>query len=108
MKKLKLLTSAALLALSLNNPAHAWGNIVPEPYDKALHFGVSAGLTVIGFHACRELTDFSDMTCRIASGVATFAITGPGKEYTDVNWDNRDMAASAAGTVVGIGITFAF
>lgn len=108
MKKFKVLVSAALLALSLNNQAHAWGNFVSEPFDKALHFGVSAGVSYAGYYACKEITDWKDTTCRIASGIATFAVTGVGKEYSDVNWDNRDLAASAGGTALGIGLTFSF
>ncbi len=102
MKKLLIL----LMLISPN--AHAWGNWTPEPYDKVLHVGVSAGLVVAGYKLCREFTDYSKTTCRVASGVATFAITGPGKEWTDINWDNQDMAASGAGTVLGAGLTFIF
>ena len=81
---------------------------MPEPWDKVAHFSVSAGLTVAGYKACRGFTELSKTTCTIASGIATFAITGPTKEATDINWDNQDMAASGAGAVFGMGITVLF
>ena len=97
---------AALLLISQNS--HAWGNWTPEPYDKVLHFGATAGLTAIGYKACRAFTELSKPTCSVASGVAAFAVTGPLKEATDINWDNQDMIASGAGAAFGIGLTFAF
>jgi len=105
--ELKKLACAALL-LILSQNASAWGNWAPEPYDKVLHFGAAAGLTVAGYKACRGFTELSKTTCTIASGIAAFAITGPIKEATDINWDNRDMTASGAGAAVGMGITLLF
>ena len=97
---------AAILLTSQN--AHAWGNWTPEPYDKVLHFAATAGLTAVGYKACRGITELSKPVCAVASGVAAFAITGPIKEATDINWDNQDMAASGAGAAFGIGLTLVF
>lgn len=103
---MKILTLITLLILSQN--AHAWGNWTPEPYDKALHFASAATITVMGYKVCRGFTELSKPVCTIASGLAAFAVTGPLKEATDVNWDNDDMKASGAGAAFGIGLTLLF
>ena len=79
----------------------------PEPYDKILHFGVSAGMTYLG-HKFLVSQGLSPTTSRIVSSLVTFAITGPGKELMDDNFDLKDMGASGAGTIAGIGLTFKF
>lgn len=98
----------ALVVFMCSQNASAWGNWAPEPYDKVLHFGAAAGLTVAGYKACRGFTELSKTTCTIASGIAAFAVTGPIKEATDINWDDRDLSASGAGAAVGMGITLLF
>lgn len=98
----------ALIILVVSQNASAWGNWAPEPLDKVLHFGAGAALTVAGYKACRGFTEFSKTTCTLASGMAAFAITGPIKEASDVNWDNNDMTASGAGAAFGIGLTLMF
>ena len=97
-----------LIILLTSHNVHAWGNWFPEPLDKVAHVGAAAGLTVAGYKACRGFTELSKPVCTIASGMAAFAITGPIKEATDINWDNQDMAASGTGAVLGIGLVLAF
>lgn len=102
----KLAFATILLAFSQN--ASAWGNWAPESYDKVLHFGSAAGLTVAGYKACRGFTELSKPVCTVASGMFAFAVTGPIKEWSDVNFDTNDMKASGAGTAFGIGLTLIF
>ncbi len=102
------ITLAIILAAFCSKPAKAWGNWFPEPMDKVAHVAAGAGLAVGGYHLCRGYTEWSKGTCTIVSGMASFAVTGPLKEASDINWDNQDMAASGAGAVVGMGITLAF
>lgn len=96
-----------LMLMVLSSNALAWGDWYGK-YDKAMHVGVSAAGTVGGYYVLKETLDMEDWQARLIASAVTFAITGPIKEATDINWDNQDMAASGVGTVIGLGVTFAF
>ncbi len=110
--KITSILAAIALVLSLfalcSKEAKAWGNWMPEPLDKVAHVAAGAGLAFGGYRLCRGYTEWNTTTCSIVSGMVSFAVTGPLKEASDINWDNQDMAASGAGAVLGMGITLAF
>jgi putative lipoprotein len=83
----------------------------PDPWlgeDKALHFGVSAGLAGATYAAGAAIFDARGDALLLAGGV-TFAV-GAGKELLDLagcgdpSW--KDLAADAAGTIVGLAIAW--
>jgi len=102
-----LVASTLLVAVSLfAAPARAddgdrwWGP------DKALHFGVSAGLGAAGYAASSLL--FDRRLERVAGGAAFSLTLGAGKELYDLSgagdasW--KDFTWDVAGTAVGVGV----
>ncbi len=84
----------------------------PDPWiakDKALHFGVSAGIAGATYAAGAAIFDARGHALLLGGGV-TLAI-GAGKElvdlagYGDPSW--KDFAADVAGTIVGLGLAWA-
>jgi putative lipoprotein len=82
----------------------------PDPWwgkDKALHFGVSAGIAGAGYGLSALGTQ--DLRIRIAFGAGAGILAGAGKELLDLaglgdpSW--RDFAWDVVGTVVGVGIS---
>lgn len=102
------LTVTALLTASL--PAFAAPPATdPDPWfgrDKALHFGVSAGIAGAGYGLSALGTD--DIRIRIAFGAGAGVVLGAVKELVDLtgvghaSW--KDFAWDVIGTVVGVGI----
>lgn len=84
----------------------------PDPWvapDKALHFGVSAGVSGTSYGVTSLVT--SDIRIRVAFGVGTGLVVGAVKELLDMaglgrpSW--KDFAWDVAGTIVGVGIAVA-
>lgn len=110
MKTRSLPLAAFALAMTLASPARA-ADPDPDPWlgkDKALHFGVSAGLAGAGYAMGAALFDARGHALASA-GAATLAV-GAGKElldlagYGDPSW--RDFAADVAGTIVGLALAW--
>jgi putative lipoprotein len=101
-----LFTGIALAAFALAAPAQAseedpwWGR------DKALHFGVSAGLGASGY-ALSSLA-FESRLERAAAGAAFSLTLGAGKELYDLSGGGdaswKDFTWDVAGTSVGVGL----
>jgi putative lipoprotein len=101
--------AAALVSASA--PALATPPVAdPDPWwgkDKALHFGVSAGIAGAGYGLSALGTQ--DLRIRIAFGAGAGILAGAGKELLDLaglgdpSW--RDFAWDVVGTVVGVGIS---
>ena len=99
-------TGLALAALATARPARAadedpwWGR------DKALHFGVSAGLGASGY-ALSSLA-FDSRLERAAAGAAFSLTLGAGKELYDLSGGGdaswKDFTWDVAGTSVGVGL----
>ena len=96
------------LVLSVSNRAHAADQ---DPWfgpDKALHFGVSAGLAG-GLYAV-SATQFESRTPPLLIGAGATLAIGAGKELADMaglgdpSW--KDFAWDAIGTVVGLGVAY--
>lgn len=96
-----------LVALTLSRPAHA----DPDPWiakDKALHFGVSAGIAAGSYAVSASFFEARGHALLTAGGV-TLAI-GACKEladlagYGDPSW--KDFVADIAGTAVGLAIAW--
>ena len=102
------LATAALLIAS--TPALAAPpSVDPDPWfgrDKALHFGVSAGVAGAGYGLSALGTP--DIRIRIAFGAGAGVVVGAMKELIDLtgvgdpSW--KDFAWDVIGTVVGVGI----
>jgi len=100
---------AAPLALSLLLTAGAAAAKDPDPWfgrDKALHFGVSAGLAAGGYAA---LSPWLDSRAERALGGAAFSLTlGASKELWDLaghgdpSW--RDFTWDVLGTALGVAL----
>src|SRR5258706_10545493 len=99
----------ALPALALPSIASAqesdpwWGQ------DKALHFGISAGLAAGGYAASTPFVEARWQRAAIGSG---FALSlGAGKELYDLSGHGdpswKDFAWDVAGTAVGVAIALA-
>ena len=100
---------AAVLALML--AASSARAADPDPWlgnDKALHFGVSAGIAAGSYAASASLLEARGHALLVASGV-TLAI-GTGKELLDLagfgdpSW--KDFVADVAGTVAGLALAW--
>jgi len=100
------LTLAALL--SAPSPALATPPD-PDPWlgrDKALHFGVSAGITGAAYGLTSLVSD--DLRVRIAFGASAGIFVGAAKEMLDMaglgtpSW--KDFTWDVIGTAVGVGI----
>src|SRR5688572_811461 len=83
------------------DPADRWWG-----RDKALHFGVSAGLGAAGYGASSL---FLERRAERAAAGAVFSLTlGAGKELYDLSGDGdaswKDFTWDVAGTAVGVGI----
>lgn len=96
------------LALSSSTTARAAD---PDPWlgkDKALHFGISAGIAGVTYAAGTTIFEARGHALLLAGGV-TLAI-GAGKELLDLtgfgdpSW--KDFAADAAGTIVGLAVAW--
>lgn len=81
----------------------------PDPWfskDKALHFGVSAGIAGAGYGLTAIATD--DIRIRIAFGAGAGIVAGAAKELWDLSGHGdpswKDFAWDVLGTAVGIGI----
>lgn len=97
------------LLVCISTPAAAAD---PDPWfgrDKALHFSVSAGLSIAGYASSALLFDGYGM--RAASGASVALSAGVAKEIYDAtgagsaSW--KDLAWDAAGTLVGVGLALA-
>lgn len=105
------LASACLLVgLALTSPVRAAD---PDPWvakDKALHFGVSAGIASGSYAAGAALLDArghaliaaAGITLAIGASKELFDLTMPG--WGDPSW--RDFAADVAGTIVGLAVAW--
>lgn len=77
--------------------------------DKALHFGVSAGLASAGYAASSLL--FEDRRARLLSGAGLALTAGIAKELSDLagngdpSW--KDLTWDAVGTAVGLAVAWA-
>lgn len=101
--------TAAIIALALlARPARASD---PDPWfarDKALHFGISAGLAAGTYAGAAALFE-SRGHALLAAGGVTLAV-GAGKEIADLagygtpSW--KDFAWDVAGTLVGLGVAW--
>jgi putative lipoprotein len=101
-----LCTGLVVAAIAIARPAHAasddpwWGR------DKALHFGVSAGLGASGY-ALSSLA-FDSRLERVAAGAAFSLTLGAGKELYDLSGGGdaswKDFTWDVAGTSVGVGL----
>jgi putative lipoprotein len=99
-------TALVLAAFGTATPARAsdddpwWGR------DKALHFGVSAGLGASGY-AVSSLVLESRLE-RTATGAAFSLTLGAGKELYDLSGSGdaswKDFTWDVAGTAVGVGV----
>jgi len=102
-----LVAGALTLAIGLSAPDAAAAD--PDPWlgpDKALHFGISAGLAGGGYAASALVLDHPWQ--RAIAG-ATFSLTlGAAKELYDLSGHGdpswKDFTWDVAGTAVGIGI----
>lgn len=83
----------------------------PDPWlgtDKALHFGVSAGIAAGSYAASAAIFDARGHALLVAGGV-TLAV-GAGKEMLDLagygtpSW--KDFVADVAGTIVGLAVAW--
>jgi uncharacterized protein YfiM (DUF2279 family) len=103
-----LLSASAALGISCAAaPAHAedawWAK------DKALHFGVSAGIGAAGYAASSLV--FESRTARASAGAGLALSAGVGKEiydslgHGDPSW--KDLTWDLAGAVVGVGLALA-
>ncbi|MBX3204820.1 MAG: hypothetical protein KF764_07115 [Labilithrix sp.] len=101
--------AAVLVALVLASSTTAAAD--PDPWlakDKALHFGVSAGIAGAAYAASASVFEARGHALLAAGGV-TLAI-GAGKEVLDLagfgtpSW--KDFAADVAGTIVGLAIAW--
>jgi putative lipoprotein len=100
------LTAFIAVALLHATPARADD---PDPWfgrDKALHFGVSAGLAGAGYGVSSFVWD--DRAARIATGAGFSLALGAGKELYDLSGHGdpswKDFTWDVAGTAVGVGI----
>src|SRR5262245_21991436 len=77
--------------------------------DKALHFGISAGLAAGGYAASTPFVDARWQRAALGSGFAL--CVGAGKELYDLSGHGdpswKDFAWDVAGTAVGIAIALA-
>lgn len=104
--------SAALILLLVSPDAAAAGPVAdPDPWlatDKALHFGVSAGIASASYAVSAAVFDARGHALLVAGGVTLAA--GAGKELLDFagfgtpSW--KDFAADVAGTLVGLAIAW--
>ena len=102
--------AVAAAMLSASTPALAVPPVAdPDPWfskDKALHFGISAGIAGTGYGLSAIGTD--DIRIRIAFGAGAGILVGAAKELIDLtgagdpSW--KDFAWDVIGTVVGVGI----
>lgn len=106
MRRLALLVLPLVLSLS-----HTAKAADPDPWlgpDKALHFGVSAGLAG-GLYAV-SATRFESRTPPLLIGAGATLAIGAGKELADLaglgdpSW--KDFAWDAIGTFVGLGVAY--
>jgi putative lipoprotein len=102
-------TAAVLLAtFAIGSPARAADRDPWFGKDKALHFGVSAGIAATSYTAGAIVFDARGHALLAAGGI-TLAV-GAGKElldlagYGDPSW--RDFVADVAGTVVGLAVAW--
>lgn len=102
MRDLRLVSLLVALAGST-----AFAQADPDPWfapDKALHFGVSAGLAGLGYGGASLFTE--DRAVRIAVGAGFAFSAGIAKELLDLaglgrpSW--KDLAWDALGTAVGV------
>ncbi|MDF2692208.1 MAG: putative lipoprotein [Labilithrix sp.] len=110
--KARLTSAVVVLALGLSAPATARAaDPDPDPWfgkDKALHFGVSAGIASVSYAAAATIFDARGHALLAAGGV-TLAV-GAGKElfdlagYGDPSW--KDFAADVAGMIVGLAVAW--
>ena len=79
----------------------------PDPWfggDKALHFGATAGIAVVGYGAASYFTD--DRRLRLVAGTGLGLVAGGAKElldlasHGDASW--KDLAWDAIGTAAGL------
>lgn len=91
------------LVLTLATPAHAdeWLG-----RDKALHFGVSAGIAAGGYAGTAAFTD--DRTTRLLVGAGLALGAGAGKELWDLAGHGDPSAKDLAWDVVGTATGLAF
>ena len=106
LKPLRLMLAA--LCMLVSAPALSWGNWAPHPYDKASHVAAATALAPTLYHIFKNRMGWKPLPARVAAGSITFLTIGIAKEMTDKNFDYQDLAASAAGTVAGVGVTFTF
>jgi putative lipoprotein len=96
--------------MSAAAPARATPPVAdPDPWfgrDKALHFGVSAGITGAAYGITALASD--DIRIRIAFGAGVGVLAGAAKELADLaglgdpSW--KDFTWDLIGTAVGVGI----
>ena len=104
-------TAAGVLFVMLaSSPARA-ADPDPDPWlgtDKALHFGVSAGIAAGSYAVSTAVLDARGHALLVASGVTLAA--GAGKEMLDLagfgtpSW--KDFVADVAGMVVGLAVAW--
>ncbi|MBU4305334.1 MAG: hypothetical protein KJ893_06920 [Candidatus Omnitrophica bacterium] len=75
--------------------------------DKALHFTVSCGISILSYKYYRKNTEWSKGGSRAAAFATTLAV-GAVKEFIDDEFNWKDMGADALGALVGIGFTVRF
>jgi putative lipoprotein len=112
-RRLRLLVAALATALACacaTRPARA-EDPDPDPWlgtDKALHFGISAGIAAGGYTAGAAAFEARYPALLVGGGVALAA--GAGKELADMagagtpSW--RDFAWDVAGTLVGLAVAW--
>ncbi len=69
--------------------------------DKALHFGASAAITLLGYSAYKDGLGFSENEAMVSAFITTIA-AGTLKEMVDGSFSWKDMGADAAGAGVAI------
>jgi putative lipoprotein len=93
-----------IVATVLAGDARAQGRDPWLGRDKALHFGASAGLALVGYGAGALVTDRTE--ARVALGVGVGFGAGLAKEMYDRRSGGdpslRDLTWDAAGTAVGV------
>lgn len=104
---------ATMFVALLAPPAHAaTPPAAPDPWfgrDKALHFGVSAGLAATGYAASSLV--FEDRSARLVSGAGLALTAGIAKELNDLaghgdpSW--KDLTWDAVGTAAGLALAWA-
>ena len=69
--------------------------------DKALHFGISGAITLVGYGVYKAGLGFSENQAKVAAFLTTLAV-GAAKELTDDKFSWKDMAADTAGAGAAI------